>query len=278
MAALVRRYGDPSLSPVTTLSHPRRTLETASCTPPVYTPLSALSSSPMASPSPPPYVSPLITLTLFPTKGRGYRAIQRIRAGQLLFSEKPHAMYYRLSLKQSSRQACVQLANVLRQCSSTQLDLLAYDDSAASRELDHIRLHDKSLCAPEGCVWMEFNAHLPLVRLTSDDDRARLAQDSARVHLNCWAQEVQDVGVVSVAFNLAMLNHSCDRNAVAESDPDNGWMRVVAIRDIEEGAEICISYIEARQRRMNLSAAERERLLSQKWGFNCCCRLHVQGV
>ena len=64
------------------------------------------------------------------------------------------------------------------------------------------------------------------------------------------AHQCDGIGEVSVAFHLALVNHSCARNAIVNAEWGNtGRMAIVTLRDIVPGEEVCISYKEVRQMR-----------------------------
>ena len=63
----------------------------------------------------------------------------------------------------------------------------------------------------------------------------------------------------------ARINHSCTPNAHAHYRPAWGAQLVYALRDIEPGEEIEISYF-----RLTQSRASRQRVSAQ-WGFQCTC-------
>jgi hypothetical protein len=68
------------------------------------------------------------------------------------------------------------------------------------------------------------------------------------------------------------MNHSCRPNAMVRYV--NGWgstrplvLQCVALRDIDEGEELCISYIDGEE---HLDVAERRQVL-ENYGFHCSC-------
>ena len=68
------------------------------------------------------------------------------------------------------------------------------------------------------------------------------------------------------------MNHSCDPNVIASSSHNNHTATFVALRPIEAGEELCISYVDD-----GLPWEERRNLLQQFYRFECrCMRCHVQ--
>jgi len=71
-----------------------------------------------------------------------------------------------------------------------------------------------------------------------------------------------NVGYIVDTF-AAMLNHDCEPNVTWHSEGRE--LHIVATRDIQEGEELLMSYIENREKR-------REKLWSW-WGIDCSCKL-----
>lgn len=68
--------------------------------------------------------------------------------------------------------------------------------------------------------------------------------------------------------SVARINHACRPSAHARFIPKTLLMEVKALRDIEAGEEISISY-----GRIDLKYAERQRLYREGWNFTCTCDL-----
>ena len=64
-------------------------------------------------------------------------------------------------------------------------------------------------------------------------------------------------------------NHSCDPNAEVTFPENNDALALVALRDIEDGEEICISYLEECQR--TRSRHSRQKQLRENYVFICEC-------
>lgn len=61
------------------------------------------------------------------------------------------------------------------------------------------------------------------------------------------------------------FSHSCCPNAKLEWDPDTGRMEARALRRMEKGEEVTVSYVDC-----NVPLEERRKKL-QGWGFVCVC-------
>ena len=68
----------------------------------------------------------------------------------------------------------------------------------------------------------------------------------------------------------AMTNHSCDPNCEFTSSEGGRYIREFATRDIKEGEELTISYLEPDD--LLKDAEERKDLLFESFGFECVCR------
>jgi hypothetical protein len=66
--------------------------------------------------------------------------------------------------------------------------------------------------------------------------------------------------------SVARINHACRPNAHARFVPKTLLMEIKALRDIEVGEEISISY-----GRVDLKHKERQDLYKQGWNFECTC-------
>jgi hypothetical protein len=65
---------------------------------------------------------------------------------------------------------------------------------------------------------------------------------------------------------IALMNHSCDPNVEWRSADGTNKIQVYALRDIQQGEEIFISYID-----QSLPKDERQRMLTDLYGFACTC-------
>ncbi|KAL1593223.1 hypothetical protein SLS60_010831 [Paraconiothyrium brasiliense] len=72
---------------------------------------------------------------------------------------------------------------------------------------------------------------------------------------------------------VSRINHACQPNANAKFIPPTLLMEIRAMRDIEPGQEITISY-----GKVDLKFAERQKLYHDNWGFKCTCNLCASGI
>ncbi|KAH7398348.1 hypothetical protein BKA66DRAFT_408109 [Pyrenochaeta sp. MPI-SDFR-AT-0127] len=87
---------------------------------------------------------------------------------------------------------------------------------------------------------------------------------------NAFACQLND-GIVGDGYmclfpSVARINHACRPNAHARFIPRTMLMEIKAMRDIEAGEEISISY-----GKLELKYAERQRLYKDGWNFKCTC-------
>jgi hypothetical protein len=66
--------------------------------------------------------------------------------------------------------------------------------------------------------------------------------------------------------SASLFNHSCLPNAWAYTDDKSPSIRIIAIRDIDPGEEICISYLNG-----GASVEKNRQTLSKQFGFSCQC-------
>ena len=73
-----------------------------------------------------------------------------------------------------------------------------------------------------------------------------------------------------LVFRLqSACNHSCDPNAEVTFPDNNDTLTLVALRQMEAGEEICISYLEECQR--GRSRHSRRKYLKENYVFECEC-------
>ena len=83
---------------------------------------------------------------------------------------------------------------------------------------------------------------------------------------NAFATGIQDAQLPAGLFLTASrINHSCIPNADNFFGDESGWKSLVANRDITEGEEITVSYVERLKQR-----TERRRRL-KNWAIDCQC-------
>ncbi|KAG5988785.1 hypothetical protein E4U52_006245 [Claviceps spartinae] len=63
------------------------------------------------------------------------------------------------------------------------------------------------------------------------------------------------------------INHDCDENAMKEWNPETKQLTVHAMRDIEEGDEITVTYVH-----FSNNHEARQEMLQRDYHFTCCCR------
>lgn len=76
----------------------------------------------------------------------------------------------------------------------------------------------------------------------------------------------QDDAYMCLFPSVARINHACRPNAHARFVPKTLLMEIKALRDIQVGEEISISY-----GRVDLKYAERQALYKDGWNFACTC-------
>lgn len=87
-----------------------------------------------------------------------------------------------------------------------------------------------------------------------------------RINTNNFEIVVDDVSQAALFPEIAMLNHDCRPNAAYFWDEETLTHYVHAMRTIQPGEEITISYVDSEKDR-----AHRMRRLERSWGFKCDC-------
>jgi hypothetical protein len=89
---------------------------------------------------------------------------------------------------------------------------------------------------------------------------------------NAFACQIHDGGqddsYMCLFPSVARINHACRPNAHARFIPKSLMMEIKALRDINVGEEIEISY-----GRVDLKHAERQTLYKEGWNFTCTCNM-----
>lgn len=75
-------------------------------------------------------------------------------------------------------------------------------------------------------------------------------------------------------INQSKFNHSCEPNAHILFPSSNFILNVVALRDIQPGEEICISYID--ECMLSRSRHSRQKYLKENYLFHCNCEKCVK--
>jgi hypothetical protein len=91
---------------------------------------------------------------------------------------------------------------------------------------------------------------------------------------NCIGCPAAEGAAVTCMRGMTYANHSCAPNARVSGD-EEGRMRLVALRDLKEGEEVFISYIDLKG---EPSTAERREFLRLKYWFDCHCSRCTRGA
>ncbi|KAF2998520.1 SET domain-containing protein 5 [Curvularia kusanoi] len=87
-----------------------------------------------------------------------------------------------------------------------------------------------------------------------------------RINTNNFEVFIDNISQAALFPEIAMLNHDCRPNAAYFFDEETLTHYVHAMRTIQPGEEITISYIDSEKTR-----AHRMRRLERNWGFKCDC-------
>lgn len=109
--------------------------------------------------------------------------------------------------------------------------------------------------------------YLDLDLSKKDEIIAEMVDLGCKIAMNAFTIFGNDYDAISSAlyFPTNFLNHSCDPNCLVVYQRKN--QRVFALRDIEEGEELTISYIEKEN-----SLQKRRDLLKESYCFTCECK------
>jgi hypothetical protein len=119
-----------------------------------------------------------------------------------------------------------------------------------------------------------------LVQLPTKDRKAVMSLDMSLgdkgiqniMKTNSFACQLDDGdvgdGYICLFPSVARINHACQPNAHPHFIPKTLLMEVTALRDIETGEEITISY-----GNIDMKHAERQKLYKDGWNFTCTCSL-----
>ncbi|KAH9985658.1 SET domain-containing protein [Russula compacta] len=149
-----------------------------------------------------------------------------------------------------------------------EIDAMQSQAAESHTHLAHAVIRYLGFTAPEELVPFGINSAAGIVDLIS-----RFATNS----ITLTSPSLAPLGVC-VSPLLALINHSCEPNAVivfprSTKDPRNQEpeAQVIAIRDISPGEEIFTSYIDT-----TLPRAQRQAALSASYDFSCQCALCSQ--
>lgn len=87
-----------------------------------------------------------------------------------------------------------------------------------------------------------------------------------RINTNNFQVVINGIGHLALFPEMAMLNHDCRPNAAYFFDEDSMSQYVHAMRTIQPGEEITITYVDNEEIR-----EKRVRRLKRNWGFDCGC-------
>lgn len=103
--------------------------------------------------------------------------------------------------------------------------------------------------------------------------KAQMAEKFKDVTAIFYNNDISSVDESKCLFlTMALLNHSCDPNSSwARAEENARILELRAIREIEAGEEITVSYISVEGRYSDTAA--RQTRLRNGWAFTCICRL-----
>ncbi|KAG6020368.1 hypothetical protein E4U19_006416, partial [Claviceps sp. Clav32 group G5] len=84
---------------------------------------------------------------------------------------------------------------------------------------------------------------------------------------SCIQAAVGPQGSFAIFPHACRINHDCDENAIKEWNPDTKQLTVHAMRDIEEGDEITVTYV-----LFSSDHEARQIMLRRDYHFTCLCR------
>ncbi|KAF8157108.1 hypothetical protein B0H34DRAFT_849014 [Crassisporium funariophilum] len=164
-------------------------------------------------------------------------------------------------------------------------------DSVWSREIDGLQSHRTSLTKDPNAQDSQMHTHLAhaIVRflgLTSPQDLSEYGMHSAadlvdlvsRFTTNTFTMSTPALAPLGACVSplVALINHSCDPNAVVVFPRSGGdsrkdqepLMQVIALRNIGPDEEILTAYVDT-----TLPRGRRQRLLEETYHFKCRCSL-----
>ncbi|KAK0705519.1 hypothetical protein B0H67DRAFT_471060, partial [Lasiosphaeris hirsuta] len=107
---------------------------------------------------------------------------------------------------------------------------------------------------------------LGLARSSSDPGGVPAAEDVVKT--NSFSVNLGGRSFMALFPRISRMNHACKPSASTRFDMQTLSSTVTAFRDMQPGEEITISYSD-----WGLTYPERQRVLKQKWGFDCTCSL-----
>lgn len=167
-----------------------------------------------------------------PGKGKGLITTRPIRKGQTILLDSPRIIASsEFPLKVGHAQGLSLLNKVLDQLPRQDRDLiLSLDKSLGGTDIENVLKTNSFACQ------------------VSDGDAGS--------------------GYMCLFPSVARINHACKPNSFGRFIPKSLLMEIKALRDIEPGEEISISY-----GKIELKYAERQHLYKDGWNFKCSCSL-----
>ncbi|KAF9493182.1 SET domain-containing protein [Pleurotus eryngii] len=210
------------------------------------------------------YAMMYVKVETHPTARNQAVSTQPLPAGSIILSNRAFATVLFENRKGRRCDHCLVLSEILRKCSGC-ASCCYCDTNCQTR---HWPSH-KKLCKRWNSFTSsnKFQALPPHERLDSSMARTALYNRfgnnnfTIHSHLNSFAH-----GIFPLASRL--FNHSCAPNAAARYKLVQGQavtMEVVALRDIPEGEEICIPYLDP------ALLQTRQQIFQLTYGFQCTC-------
>ena len=123
--------------------------------------------------------------------------------------------------------------------------------------LYHSIKYNASTILPQNCIQQQFMNKLKIVVKGKE-----ITKDEALCNDLC-SLCIEGEGLYKY---LNTLNHSCDPNCCLVNIDTTNQLALFALKDIQQGDELTISYIDN-----TLRKDERHKLLKEHYGFDCCC-------
>ncbi|KAK4442758.1 SET domain-containing protein [Podospora aff. communis PSN243] len=109
-------------------------------------------------------------------------------------------------------------------------------------------------------------AILELARSSRDPEGVPAAEDLMKT--NSFTVKIGGKSHMALFPRVSRINHACKPSAITRFDEQSLSMTIRAVRNIEPGEEITLSYTD-----FGLSFHERQQQLKAKWGFDCDCSI-----
>ncbi|KAK0613173.1 hypothetical protein B0T14DRAFT_384451, partial [Immersiella caudata] len=109
-------------------------------------------------------------------------------------------------------------------------------------------------------------AILELAKSSRDPEGVPAAEDLMKT--NSFTVKISGNSHMALFPRVSRINHACRPSAITRFDEQTLSMTIRAMKNIEPGEEITLSYTD-----FGLSYNERQRNLKAKWGFDCDCSI-----